>query len=197
MRRVLLRFGVVIVSLFVLFMVIGIVVSSCTEAGEDEESEGTSKSTESVESTPMSGSDTQPAPTPDRQPVEAPEPTVVPTPTPTPLPVVTPEPTVVPTPTFEESLRDLTLCDRVRADKSMLWGQAPGVIYSDDPRVTGRIQIGDYVRFLMAPNAEGLLRVQVYPHDGRLVGQSEGKVWIDWGSLERFRLDLNMFSCED
>ena len=73
--------------------------------------------------------------------------------TPTATPSLQPE--EEPTPTFEESLRILTLCERVRANKSMGWGQAPGVVYSNDPRVTGRIQSGDYFRFLSAPNADG------------------------------------------
>ena len=102
-----------------------------------------------------------------------------------------------PTPTPEESLRTLIQCERVKANKSMGWGQAPGVVYSDDPRVTGRIQSGDYVSFLSVPNADGLVRVQVYPHDYRTVGQTDGKVWIDWGSLELFRLDLDVFTCEN
>ena len=114
-------------------------------------------------------------------------------------PTATPsfQPEEEPTPTFEESLRILTLCERVRANKSMGWGQAPGVVYSNDPRVTGRIQSGDYFRFLSAPNADGLVRVQVYPHDYRTVGESDGKVWIDWGSLELFRLDLDVLTCDN
>ena len=107
------------------------------------------------------------------------------------------QPREEPTPTFEESLRVLMQCERVKANKSMGWGQAPGVVYSDDPRVTGRVQSGDYVRFLSVPNADGLVRVQVYPHDYRTIGNSDGKVWIDWGSLERFRLDIDAFACED
>ena len=115
--------------------------------------------------------------------------------TPTATPSLQPE--EEPTPTFEESLRILTLCERVRANKSMGWGQAPGVVYSNDPRVTGRIQSGDYFRFLSAPNADGLVRVQVYPHDYRTVGESDGKVWIDWGSLELLRLDLDVLTCDN
>ena len=136
-------------------------------------------------------------PTPTATPEPTPTAATTPTSTPTPVSVETTEPIAVPTPTFEESLGILTLCERVKANKSMGWGQAPGVVGSDDPRVTGRIQAGDYVKFLMPPNADGLLRVQVYPHDGRKVGESEGKVWINWGSLEQFRLDLDMFSCEN
>ena len=115
------------------------------------------------------------------------------------IPTVTPSlhPEEEPTPTLEESLRTLIQCERVKANKSMGWGQGPGVVYSDDPRVTGRIQSGDYVRFLSVPNADGLVRVQVYPHDYRTVGQTDGKVWIDWGSLELFRLDLDVFTCEN
>ena len=116
---------------------------------------------------------------------------MTPTRTPTLLPVETP------TPTFKESLQALVLCERVRANKSIGWGQAPDVVDSVDPRVTGRIEEGDYVRFQTTPNVDGLVRVQVYPHDDRTVGESEGKVWINWGSLELFRLDLVVFTCED
>ena len=96
-------------------------------------------------------------------------------------PTVTPylQPEEEPTPTVKESLRILIQCERVKANKSMGWGQAPGVVYSDDPRVTGRIQSGDYVRFLSVPNAHGLVRVQVYPHDYRTVGNS------DWKGVDR------------
>ena len=224
MRRVLLWIGITVVVLFVLFLVLGIVLDNCTDVGTGEESPGISESSDVAVSTPTlrPAISTPPsASTPTRPPVEPPTPTstplpvATPTPTSTPLPVVTPTPTstprpvvtptptstplpvVTPTPTFRGSLQALTLCERVSAQMSMLWGQAPGVIYSDDPRVTGRIEQGDYVRFLTPPNEDGLVRVQVYPHDGRPVGQSEGKVWIDWGQLERFRLDLDMFSCED
>ena len=176
MRRALLWIGITVVLLFVIFLVIGIFVSNDT----DEESTGGSEPTESAASTPT----LRPAPS-------------TPPPSPTQRPMETPEPTAAPTPTFEESLQGLTVCERVMAKLSMGWGQAPGVIYSNDARVTGRIEQGDYVQFLTPPDGEGRVRVQVYPHDGRTVGQSEGKVWIDWGSLEQFRLDLDMFSCEN
>ena len=38
--------------------------------------------------------------------------------------------TVIPTLTAEEALQQFVRCDRLLAKKSMLWGQAPGVIYS-------------------------------------------------------------------
>ena len=79
----------------------------------------------------------------------------------------------------------------------MLWGQAPGVIYSGDPRVTGRLEDGDYIRLLMGPNDDGQLRIKVYPHDYRAVGKTNDQVWIDWGSLLQYRLELIAFVCED
>ena len=188
MRRVLLWIGVTIGTLFVLFLVLGIgfvKLHRCRYQRRNRRYSGVVEPASPTPAPPQATSTTQPTPTP----------TVIPTPTP--LPVATPEPTAVSTPTFEESLRDLTLCERVRAKKSMGWGQAPGVVGSDDPRVTGRIEAGDYVRFLTPPNADGLVRVKVYPHDGRPVGRTDDMVWINWGSLELFRLDRDMFSCEN
>ena len=142
----------------------------------------------------------------------APTPTVTPEPEPTatptvaapvleptialPVPDAEPEPTA--TPTFQEALRQFVLCSRLVANKQMRWGQAPGTIYSDSPNVSGNIQAGDYIQLLMPqPTSEGVIRIQVYPHDGRAVGRSDGKVWIDWRGLELFRTDLWMFTCED
>ena len=106
--------------------------------------------------------------------------------------------TVIPTLTAEESLQQFVLCDRLVAKKSMLWGQAPGVIYSGNPQITGNIEPGDYVRLLMPnPNADGALRIQVFPHDERVVGKTNNQVWIDWEELTRYRLDREMFTCED
>ena len=132
-----------------------------------------------------------------------PSPTVEPTATST--PTTTPEPTnatrpitPTPTPTIDQTLLSFLLCDRLRAKLEMTWGQAPGVIYSGDPRVTGQIMPGDYVRLLMSkPNADGLIRVKVFPHDFRAVGQTDNQVWIDWDGLTLFRLERTMFECED
>ena len=112
-------------------------------------------------------------------------------------PTDTPTPRVTPTLTAEESLQQFVLCDRLVANKSVLWGQAPGVIYSGNPQITGNIEAGDYVRLLMNPNADGVLRVKVFPHDDRVVGKSNNQVWIDWEELTRYRLDRAMFTCED
>ena len=77
----------------------------------------------------------------------------------------------------------------------MLWGQAPGTIYGADPRTHGMLVAGDFVTFLMSPNPEGLIRVKVWPHDDRLVGNTDDKVWIDWGGLVEFGLERIMFTC--
>lgn len=122
------------------------------------------------------------------------EPSVAPQSTPT----AQAEPTPEVTPTVKEFLFDMAVCDRIRFEGSMLWGQAPGVIYSGDPRITGRLETGDYLRFLMPePNADGEIRIQVYPHDYRTVGQTDNRVWIDYGSLIQYRLELLTFICED
>ena len=106
--------------------------------------------------------------------------------------------TVIPTLTAEESLQQFVLCDRLLAKKSMLWGQAPGVIYSGNPQITGMIEPGDYVRFLMpSPNADGVIRIKVFPHDERVVGKTNNQVWISWVGLTRYRLDRDVFTCED
>ena len=108
----------------------------------------------------------------------------------------------MPTPTAsqtagDDALHEFTLCERLRAQKSMMWGQSPGVIYSDDPRITGRIQPGDYIRILTTNNREdGTVRVQVLPLDDRTVGRSGGRVWIDWASLVRSNTEHLMFECE-
>ena len=107
-------------------------------------------------------------------------------------------PELIPTPTIDQTLLSFLLCDRLRAKLEMTWGQAPGVIYSGDPRVTGQIMPGDYVRLLTSkPNADGLIRVKVFPHDNRSVGKTDDQVWIDWAGLTRFRLESSMFECED
>ena len=99
------------------------------------------------------------------------------------------------TPTAAESLQEFTLCTHLKANKSLTWGQAPGVIYSGDPRVTGQIEQGDYVKVLSPPDEDGNIRVEVFPHDSRAVG-ADGKVWISWSALTQHRLDRDMFTCE-
>ena len=81
--------------------------------------------------------------------------------------------TVMPPLKAEESLQQFVLCDRLLAKKSMLWGQVPGVIYSGNPQITGRIEPGDYVRFLTPPTADGVIRIKVFPHDDRGGGQEQ------------------------
>lgn len=115
--------------------------------------------------------------------------------TPTPIPEPTPEVEV--TPTIEEAFQQLVLCQRIRVTLQMRWGQTPATIYSNDPQVHGNLQAGDYIQFVSAVREDGKLRVKVYPHDGRAVGNSNDQVWIDWGELTRNRLELLVFECED
>ena len=108
--------------------------------------------------------------------------------------VATPQADATQTP--EDVLREFTLCSRLKANKTMIWGQASGVIYSGDPSVTGQIEIGDYVTILTPrPDDAGNIRVQVLPHDDRTVGV-DGKVWINWASLVQTRTERVMFTCE-
>ena len=99
---------------------------------------------------------------------------------------------------MEEALFDFVLCDRLRANLLMKWGQIPDLIYSDDPNVSGDIEPGDYVMFLMPePDADGSIYIKVDPHDNRAVGGAGNRVWIDWAGLVQFRLDQEMFTCKD
>ena len=144
---------------------------------------------------------------------EIPSSTAVPTPTaipdtPTPQPTATIVPTATPTetsqepsatatPTVEEVLSVYVGCERLRVKGGITWGQLPGVdsIYSGDPRSTGELVAGDYIRILYQDGDDGMtVRVQVYPHDYRQVGQSDDRVWIYW---DLFRPELGAFECED
>ena len=108
-------------------------------------------------------------PAPEPEPAPAPEPEMELEPEPEPE-----EPERIPT--VEDSLLEFQVCNRLRAEMRTQWGQAPGVIYSDDPLVTGQIEPGDFVRFLTPQTSEGVIRVQVYPHDGRAVGKTDDRV---------------------
>ena len=133
---------------------------------------------------------------------EIPSSTAVPTPTaipdtPTPQPTATTVPTTTPTPTVEEVLSAYVGCERLRVKGGITWGQFPGVdrIYSGDPRSTGELVAGDYIRILYQDGDDGMtVRVQVYPHDYRRVGQSDDRVWIYW---DLFKPKLGAFDCED
>ncbi len=140
--------------------------------------------------------------------VSTPTPLVVVEPTATPAPVTEPAATTVPTVPVTEPTATLVdsvpsefvLCDRLRVKKKMEWAQAPGVLYSGDPRVTGDIEEGDYVRIL-TPNLspEGAVRIKVYPHDDREVGNTDNQVWIYWAGFAQAGPDAEhwMFECED
>ncbi len=182
------RFRKMLIIGMVGLLVIGVLVAI---GGGDEDSESNEVAaavTPRVEPEPKAAE-----PETVREVVRAPKP--VPAAAPKPEPAVAPEP--APDPTFEESYQEFVVCNRLLAESSMQWGQAPGVIYSGNPQVTGQIQAGDYIRFLTAPTSEGVIRVKVFPHDGRAVGKSNDQVWLDWEGLRQFRLDRLMFTCED
>ena len=69
-------------------------------------------------------------------------------------------------------------------------------MYSDDPRVMGYLRVGDYVRIIGTPNADGDVLIKVYPHDGRAVGNFDDRVWIDWEGLAMFGQERWLFECE-
>ena len=139
-------------------------------------------------------SSSPPAPTP----TATPTPVATAAPTSEPTPTATAEPTATSTPTPEEALRAFVFCDRLRVDLGMMWGQAPGLAYQGDPRTSGSLEEGDYLRVLTpTPNADGEVRVQVFPHDGRVVGSTDDQVWISWAQLLPNRLDQIALVCED
>ncbi|MCY3656221.1 MAG: hypothetical protein OXG95_06375 [Chloroflexi bacterium] len=193
------------VSLFVgCTMGVGLASSGDTEAPPAPATVATAEptATEPPTATPTAAPETPtptPEPTASPTPTEPPAPptataTARPTATPTPEPQ-TPTPTSTPTP--DEALRAFTFCDRLRVDLGMMWGQAPGLAYRGDPRTSGSLEEGDYIRVLTPPNADGEIRVQVYPHDGRAVGNASDRVWISWAQLLPHRLDQIALVCED
>ena len=189
---------------FVIFVVLIGIIAVARDANEESAVVLVQAPTPAPTATPEPQLTEPPVPTPTTSPTPITEPTqsaaATPTPEPividTPIPQSTPIATPVGTPTVEENFRAFLFCERLRVDASMLWGQAPGTIYDDDPRTSGRLQEGDYIRLLMEPNQDGLLRIKVFPHDNRTVGNSNDQVWIDWRSLIQHRLDTVAFVCE-
>ncbi len=188
-----------------------IAISICSSSDDEKEmKQAESFLTQEATSAPLPPTSTRTSPTATRQatstPVSSTPTRVVPTPTrviPTStrvIPTSTPSPpTITPTPTFNERLVQLTVCLKVKMASSMMWGQAPGLMmYSDDPRVMGRIVEGDYIRVL-TPNLNeyGEIRVEVFPHDNRQVGKTNNMVWIHWEVLDNeYRWDISDFICE-
>ena len=119
---------------------------------------------------------------------------------PTESPTATPEPTPTATPevlSAAEHLKSLVVCGRVTVLASMYWGQAPGLAYAGNPATSAQLQQGDVIQFLMSePNANGEVRVKVFPHDGRAVGKTNDQVWISWETISHNRLDLFAFRCK-
>ena len=121
----------------------------------------------------------------------------IPTTTPTTPSMPTPIPEGTATPTVEEVLLEFLLCERLRVNLYMDWGQAPGTITSNNPDISGRLEPGDYIRLLMPqPDEERRIRVEVFPHDGRAVGRTDNMVWISWYSFYAVRNEHTIFTCE-
>lgn len=84
----------------------------------------------------------------------------------------------------EAMLPALVACEQIRVEMTIRWGQLPATIYSDNPRFSGQLEIGDsFVLLSRRPEPSGEIRVQVDPHDGRRVTATANKVWIDLGTL--------------
>ena len=124
------------------------------------------------------------------------EPTKKPTATSTMPP---PEDTATPSPTATRVVPvDFVLCERLRVNYSMDWGQAPLTIFSDNPDISGELQPGDHIRLISSDVDErGHIWVQVYPQDGRAVGRTDDRVWIAWYSFWVDRDIHETFTCED
>ena len=138
--------------------------------------------------------------------VSMPAPTQTSQPAPTQPPVsstATAEPTALtrPTPTVKQALKALIFCDRVRLNAEIYWGVSPITLQNLDPRFSGTLEPGDYIRILTPESKNGAIRVKVYPHDFRSVSnQSDDEVWIDWDILvlqPEHRFDQLIFTCED
>ena len=118
-------------------------------------------------------------------------------------PAPMPEPTLAPppTPTVEQALKAFILCERLRLNEETYWGISPSTLQNLDPRFSGTLEPGDYIRILTPESNNGALRVKVYPHDLRSVSsESNDQVWIDWDILvlqPEYRFDQLVFTCED
>ena len=139
--------------------------------------------------------------------IPIPTPTLIPRATPTietiAEPTLTIEPTIEPTstPTVEEALKALIFCEKLVLKEEIYWGISPSTLANLDPRFSGTLEPGDYIRVLTPKSSDGAIRVKVYPHDLRTVNsQSNDQVWIDWDILfvsPEHRLDQLVFACED
>ena len=85
---------------------------------------------------------------------------------------------------------------RVVVKAPIRWGQSPSLARAerfDDKHPTkfhadelkgirGTLHPGDRVQMLIGPEPKSgdPIRVQVFPHDGRKVGNSQNRVWIRW-----------------
>ena len=112
-----------------------------------------------------------------------------------------PEPTPPPTPTVEQALKAFLFCERLRLNEETYWGISPSTLQNLDPRFSGTLEPGDYIRILTPESNNGAIRVKVYPHDLRSVNrESNDRVWIDWDILvlqPEYRFDQLVFTCED
>ena len=121
----------------------------------------------------------------------------------TPTPPPTTESIVEPTPTVEQALKALIFCERLRLNEEIYWGISPSTLQNLDPRFSGTLEPGDYIRILTPESNNGAIRVKVYPHDLRSVNkESKDRVWIDWDILvlqPEYRVDILqlVFTCED
>ena len=153
-------------------------------------------------------------PTPEPTPTVTPQPSATPkpiAPTQIPIPTAMPAPTAPPTiepiveptltPTVEEALQAFLLCERLRLNEEVYWGISPSTLQNLDPRFSGTLEPGDYIRILTPESKNGAIRVKVYTHDLRSVNsESKDQVWIDWDILvlqPEYRLDQLVFACED
>ncbi len=77
---------------------------------------------------------------------------------------------------------------RVRVKAPIPWGQSPQLAHWEAPTDPGQpdwygtLQPGDRVQMLIGPEPKSgkPIRVQVFPRDGRQVGNSQNRVWIRW-----------------
>ena len=81
--------------------------------------------------------------------------------------------------TAEEALQQFVRCDRLLAKKSMLWASPRGYIQWQSPN-HGKDRAWRLCTVSDATNCDGVIRIKVFPHDDRVVGKSNNRVWISW-----------------
>ncbi|MBZ0128266.1 MAG: hypothetical protein K8F59_04035 [Rhodobacteraceae bacterium] len=102
---------------------------------------------------------------------------------------------------FENWQTTMFACQKIVLKLNAQWGQSPDAYFSGNPQVSGQLQKGTMLRLLGAQKASDgsrMMRIEVFPSDGKIIGKSGNKVWVAWGATSTEEQVLMIaYSCED